>query len=169
MHSVPDRPLRLTHRPAGKDDLSLVCSFPTSAEELFYLFPRASFPLTPNQLLAVMETRRDSTLVLADDEPAAFANFHQSERGGVCALGNVIVAPQLRGRGVGRYLVEVMLHFALTRHEAEDVLVSCFNRNTGGLLFYSKLGFRPFLIEPRVDHLGREAALIHLRFMRAVR
>lgn len=166
---MAERPLHLTHRPAGKHDLPLVCSFPTSAEELFYLFPRASFPLTPEQLMAAVEERRDSTIVVSDEQPVAFANFYRWERGGACVLGNVIVAPHMRGRGVGRYLIDAMLDLAFVSHEADDVLVSCFNRNTGGLLFYSRLGFRPFLIEPRVDYLGREAALIHLRLMRAVR
>jgi hypothetical protein len=32
-----------------------------------------------------------------------------------------------------------------------------------GLLFYPKLGFKPFAIEERLDKRGNRVALIHLR------
>lgn len=159
----------LSHRPVKWEDVPLVCSFPQSAEELFYMFPKASYPLTHEALSAAIEQRSDSTVVLADGEPAAFANFCQREHGGACTIGNVVVAPHLRGRGVGRYLIETMLDIVFTRHKAADVLVSCFNANAGALLFYSRLGFRPFLIEERTDYRGRQAALIHMRLVHGVK
>ena len=164
-----DQQLRLSHRPVREEDLPLVCSFPQSAEELFYMFPKASYPLTREALSAAIDQRSDSTVVLADGQPAAFANFYQHERGGACTIGNVVVAPQWRGRGVGRYLIETMLDLAFTKHKAADVLVSCFSANAGALLFYSRLGFRPFLIEERTDYQGRQAALIHMRLVHGVK
>ena len=93
----------------------------------------------------------------------AFANFYRWETGGVCAIGNVMVAPAARGRGVARYLIEQMLDTAFTRHQACEVQVSCFNPNVAGLLLYPQLGFLPCGVEERAGKGGERLALIHFR------
>lgn len=158
--------MNLTHRPVVTGDIPLVCTFPQSAEELFFLFPKALYPLTPEQLAGAIAQRSDSTVVELDGQVAGFANFYHWERGGRCAIGNVIVAPQSRGRGVGRYLIECMISLAFAKHKAAEVTISCFHRNLAGLLLYSKLGFQPHAIEERRDWNGKPVALIHLRLPR---
>ncbi len=153
----------LTHREARPEDVPLVCSFPQSAEELFFLFPRAAYPLTPEQLSRAIAERFDSTVVLLDGAPCAFANFYLREVGGACAIGNVVVAPAARGKDVGWYLVETMVRKAVADHRAAEVRISCFNRNVAGLLLYPKLGFVPYAIEQRLDHRGEKVALVHMR------
>jgi ribosomal protein S18 acetylase RimI-like enzyme len=155
--------LRLSHRPAKDSDIPLICAFPENAEELFYLFPKASFPLTPEQLAAAIAQRSDSTVVLLDGVVAGFANLYRWERGGLCSIGNVVVNPIARRRGVGRYLVETMVNIAFDKHEASEARISCFNGNVTGLLLYASQGFHPFEIEERGDRQGRRVALIHLR------
>ena len=86
---------------------------PESPEELFYCFPKASFPLS--------------------------------------------------GEGVASYLIKHMAKLAFEHHKAQEVTVSCFNQNTGGILLYNKLGFRPYGIEQRIDYNGDQVALIHFR------
>lgn len=156
----------LSHREVRPEDVARVCSFPRSAEELFFLFPRAAFPLTPDQLRRAIEQRHDSTVVVLDDQVCGFANFYVREVSGTCAIGNVVVAPEARGRGVGRYLIEVMIRKALLDHRAEEVRISCFNGNVAGLLLYAKLGFAPFDVERRLDPGGARVALIHMRLDR---
>lgn len=39
--------MHLTHRPVRPDDIPGICSFPQSPAELFYMFPKASYPLSP--------------------------------------------------------------------------------------------------------------------------
>lgn len=153
----------LTHRDASREDVPCVCAFPQSPEELFFLFPKATWPLTPEQLRAAIAQRFDSTVVLDDGEVGAFANFYLREVGGTCAIGNVVVAPGARGRGVGRYLVETMIRKALVTYRAATVRISCFNGNVAGLLLYAKLGFEPYAVEPRRDPRGARVALVHLR------
>ena len=99
----------LTYRPIAEKDIQVICGFPQSEDELFFLFPKAVFPLTPLQLQDVIEQRSDSTVVELSGEIVAFANFYLWESGGRCSIGNVIVSPAARGRGVGRYLIEQML------------------------------------------------------------
>ncbi|HOM30266.1 MAG TPA: GNAT family N-acetyltransferase [Deltaproteobacteria bacterium] len=152
----------LTHRPVNEKDIPIVCGFPQSEEELFFLFPKATYPLTPAQLKDAIEQRSDSTIVEVDGVVAGFANFYKWELGGRCSIGNVIVSPSSRGQGVGRYLIECMIELAISKHQAKEVSISCFHKNVIGLLLYSKLGFKPFEVEERRDNYGNRVALIHM-------
>lgn len=152
----------LTHRPVTEQDLPTICTFAQNEDELFYCFPKAAFPLTPAQLQGAIAQRSDSTVVELDGAVVAFANFYRWAQGS-CAIGNVIVAPAARGRGVGRYLIERMIELAFAKHQAAEVTVSCFNGNVAGLLLYPSLGFRPYAIEERQDRSGMRVALLHLR------
>jgi GNAT superfamily N-acetyltransferase len=153
----------LTHRDVCDDDVPLLCTFPQSAEELYFLFPKATWPLTPGQLREAIARRFDSTVVLVDGAVSGFANFYLREPGGACAIGNVVVAPDARGRGVGAFLIETMARTALVAHGATEVRISCFNGNVAGLLLYAKLGFVPFAVERRLDPAGARVALVHMR------
>jgi RimJ/RimL family protein N-acetyltransferase len=156
----------LSHRKAQKTDFETVCSFVQDAQELFYLFPTASYPLTPGQLADNNRNRVEATVALKGDRLVGHANFYHWEQGGTCAIGNVIIAPEVRGQGVGRYLIGQMLDTAYTKYQASRVKVSCFNHNTAGLLFYSNLGFRPFGVEERIEPQGGRVAIIHMHHRR---
>lgn len=158
----------LTHRPVSENDIQVVCRFPQSEDELFFLFPKAEFPLDASQLRAAIAQRSDSTVVQLGGEVVAFANFYRWEAGGGCSIGNVIVSPAARGHGVGRYLIERMIALAFSKYQAAEVTVSCFNQNIAGLLLYSKLGFLPYAVEERKDKKGNRVALIHMRLPRDV-
>lgn len=157
----------LSHRAATTDDLHRVARFALSPQELFYWFPKASWPLTAEQLIAAAATRTGSTVVELDGRIVAHANFLRWTQGGDCAIGQVVVEPTTRGQGVGRYLIETMCTAAFTRYAARSVSVACFSGNTAGLLFYPPLGFVPQAIEARRDLHGAPTALIHLRRLRA--
>ena len=153
-------------RPVEERDVPRICCFPQSEEELFYCAPKADFPLTPQQLFQAIGQRSDSTVVERGGEVVAFANFYRAETGGSCAVGNVVVAPGARGQGVGRCLLDHMVRLAFSKYQADEVIVSCFNSNIVGLLFYPALGFRPFAIESRQNRKGERVALIHMRLRR---
>ena len=157
----------MTHRPDPGQDIQTVCGFAQDAQELFFFFPKAQFPLTPQQLSQAVEERADATVVELDGEVVAFANFYRWESEGRCSIGNVIIAPAARGRGAARYLMRQMIDLARTKYCAREVTVSCFNQNLAGLLLYPKLGFEPFAVEERVDPQGNRVALIHMRLSSA--
>lgn len=155
--------MTLSFRPVKADDIPAICAFAQNADEAFFFFPKCTFPVTPQQLSAAIAQRSDSSVVVEGDEVLAFANFYQWEQGGTCCLGNVLVAPVARGRGVARYLVMQMIEVARSRHQAREMKVSCFNHNTAGLLLYPALGFVPFGIEERQDFAGKRVALIQMK------
>lgn len=155
--------MTLSFRPVQTSDIATICTFAQSADEAFFFFPKCTWPLTADQLGAAIAQRSDSSVVVEGDEVLAFANFYQWEQGGTCSLGNVVVSPGARGRGVARYLVEQMIALARSRHQAREMKVSCFNHNTAGLLLYPQLGFVPFGIEERKDPQGNRVALVQMR------
>jgi ribosomal protein S18 acetylase RimI-like enzyme len=158
--------MTLRHRPVATSDLPQICRFPQSAEELFYLFPKAAYPLTCEQLQQAIQQRADATVVEQNGKVVAFANFYRWDHGGNCAIGNMIVDPQARRSGVGRYLIKQMVALAFRKYQASSVSVSCFNHNVAGLLFYPSLGFTPYAIESRAGPAGQQLALIHLHLPR---
>lgn len=158
--------MSLTHRPVAEKDIQRICDFPQSEDELFFLFPKATFPLSASQLQDAIAQRSESTVVELDGEVVAFANFYRNETGGVCSIGNVIVSPAARGRGVGSFLIKHMARLAFSKYLAAEVTVSCFNQNAAGLLLYPKLGFQPYAIEERKNKEGKPVALIHMRLPR---
>lgn len=151
------------HRPLEEKDIPVICGFPQSVDELFYMFPKATYPLTPHQLKEAIANCSDSTVIEMDGTVVGFANFSRWEFRGRCSLGNVIISPRTRSRGVGRYLISYMMDIAFDKHEAREVTASCFNHNVPGLLFYPKLGFQPYAVDERQDKHGARVALIHLR------
>ncbi|WP_460837413.1 GNAT family N-acetyltransferase [Noviherbaspirillum agri] len=158
----------LTCRPVESKDLPSICAFPRDEDELFFMYPKAVFPLTPDQLQQSIAARRDSTVAELGGELVAFANFYRWGEEG-CAIGNVIVSPSARGKGVARYLVAHMVELAFSTYSAKEVSVSCFNENVAGLLLYPRLGFAPYAVEERKDRNGKRVALIHMRIGRDTR
>ncbi|MGL4316210.1 MAG: GNAT family N-acetyltransferase [Pseudomonas sp.] len=129
------------HRPATAADLAEVVGFVRNADELFFAFPRAHWPLTQAQLDEACASRQGSTVALLDGRLAGFANFYQSQPGEFCALGNLMIAPWARGQGVARYLIGIMERLARRDFLARELQASCFNDNTAGLLLYARLGY----------------------------
>jgi ribosomal protein S18 acetylase RimI-like enzyme len=157
--------MHLTYRPVSAEDVPTICAFPQTPQELFFMFPKAQYPLTEDQLHASIAQRSDSTVVEGDGCVLAFANFYTFERNGICAIGNVIVSPKARGRGIAKFLLQTMVGLAFERHRAREVQLSCFNENTAGLLLYPQLGFVPYGVEERLAPDGRRVALINLRLL----
>ena len=85
------------HRPLADEDLSTICSFPQTPEELFYVSPRSEFPWTPEQVLSLLENRYDPTVIVEESrgQVVAYANFYEDIDQSLW-LGNVIVAPSHR-------------------------------------------------------------------------
>ena len=159
--------MKFQHRPVQADDIRTICGFPLGERELFFMFPKAQYPLTEAQLSGAIAQRFDSTVVESGGRVVGFANFYRADTGWVCCIGNVIVAKEARGQGVASFLVETMIALAFERHDATEVQLSCFNENTAGLLLYPKLGFVPFAVEERASWEGGRTALIHMTRRRA--
>jgi ribosomal protein S18 acetylase RimI-like enzyme len=126
-------------------DLETIATFPQNEDELFFMFPSATFPLTIDQLEAGAKKRLKSTVVLHNEIVVAYANFYDHE-GDYCWIGNVIVSLDYRGKGAAKYLLETMTNKAKNELNVKILRLCCHNTNTRGVFFYTKLGFKPFAI-----------------------
>lgn len=160
-------PPALSHRPLAVADIPRICRFPRDREELYFLFPRADWPLTPEQLRESLAVRRDPTVAISGGEVVGYANFATFEEGRSASLGNVSVAPSERRTGVAKYLVRTMTDRAFGHHGLPELLLRCFNTNTPALLLYAALGFVPVAVEERTTPWGDRIALFTLRIDRA--
>ncbi|MCP4119916.1 MAG: GNAT family N-acetyltransferase [Desulfobacteraceae bacterium] len=152
----------LDHRTLESSDAKIISKFPQSEEELFYMFPKAEYPLQPEILLKEAGKRFYPTVVISGDRLAGYGNFIHAEHGDSCSIGNVVVNPEIRQKGVASYLVETLLTIAFDQLKVRFVRISCFNANTPGLLLYRKLGFTPVDMEVRLTRNEQRVAVIHM-------
>ncbi|WP_338374817.1 GNAT family N-acetyltransferase [Dysgonomonas capnocytophagoides] len=153
----------LFYRLAENEDWEKVCKLPQNEEELFFMFPKADYPLSVEQLQTVVENRSDSTVILLDNKIVGFANFYEVKENNYCSIGNVIVSSNFRNKGIGKYLIETMESIALEKYNVREIHISCFNINTKGILLYSKLSYLPYEIEERLDKEKHKIALIKMK------
>ena len=154
--------MTLTHRSLAPEDADVICSFPQSEEELFFAFPKADFPLTPDTLLGIAQQRLSPTVVLDNGNVVAYANFIDVKEKGFCAIGNLLVHPDYRRKGVGSYLVNVMVRQATEIYCARFVRTACFSHNQAAYQMYHKLGFRPGEMQQRLTSDGTPVLLVNL-------
>lgn len=154
----------LSFRQVREEDIPIICNFPQTTEELFFMFPKATFPLTEDQLQKSIESRFDAHVVLYENEVAAFASFYERADDAYCYIGNIVVNPSKRGLGIGRYLLNQMNELAIQKYNIKELRLVCFNTNTNALLFYTKYGFIPYELKPRVNYNGDNIVSIYMKY-----
>jgi N-acetylglutamate synthase-like GNAT family acetyltransferase len=151
-------------REAKRDDFLEVSKFPMDAEELFYMFPKAVYPLTAEQLEENARNRVKPTVVLdEEDRVAGYANLYGLVQGELCWLGNVVISPAYRGRGAAEHLIRHMMAVAAGELHLPALHLVCHNTNTRALMFYSKLGFKPYDIAKKPGPHGQPVAGILMK------
>ncbi|MCU6795113.1 GNAT family N-acetyltransferase [Paenibacillus sp. WQ 127069] len=150
-----------SHRPLQENDLDAICSLPQNEEELYFMFPKAVYPLTPEQIVEAVKNRLEPTVILCDHIVVSYANFYDNDCES-CWLGNVIVSSDYRGKGVSQFLIDTMESIAKQNLKVKKLKLVCHNTNTRGILFYKKYGFKPFDISVRVKPSGEFIAGIHM-------
>ena len=78
-------------------------------------------------------------------------------------MGNVIIHPDYRGQGAGRFLVETMLSIAGREHKLRELRLVCHNTNTPTLRLYWRTGFVPYGLDGSADASGRNLMRILMR------
>ena len=133
-----------------------------SADALYRIYPSATFPLDKSQLLELMETRKELTVLVDEGQVVGFANLYNVQVNESAFIGNVVVAASHRGLGLGTTLMLHMAEVCQTKYNANAHL-SVFNFNTSALLLYTKLGFKPYAVEQRFNIEKQPVALIHMK------
>lgn len=134
----------------------------SSEEELFLVYAQGKYPLTVEQVHALVEKRTEPTVMLLHEKVVGFANFYGHKEGRSVVIGNVVVDPWLRGKGLGKLLVGHMIELAFREYDLPQVKLHVYNRNVGGLLFYRGLGFKPYDMKAKKDYKGDPVVMFSL-------
>jgi ribosomal protein S18 acetylase RimI-like enzyme len=159
----------LEFRPAVEADYPAICALVPTEDELFLVYPRGRFPLTAEQLRELAATRHALTVATDGPQVIGFANLYDLVPGESAFIGNVVIARERRGAGLGRALINHMLDLAFGPYALAEVRISVFCHNTPALLLYHGLGFRPYAIERRTRPRGQPLPLLHMHLRRAER
>ena len=153
---------RLAYRPFAEEDAKFISRFPQSAEELFFLFPKALFPLDPEQLMEQTRRQPCPTVALWKDAVVGYINFIEVRKKRFCTIGNLVVDPAHRRKGVGARLIQFMMRKSVEQFGARFVHASCFSHNTPAYQLCAKLGFIPadMALRPATD--GEMVLLVNL-------
>jgi len=132
-----------TIRAVSESDFSDVASFFTHERELHYAFPRATFPPDAEQLRTIISQRSEGTVLLESGTAAGFADLYDIIEGERCYIGNMVIGPGHRRKGLAKMLLREMIQKALQLHGVKTVSIICWCENTEALLLYHACGFRP--------------------------
>ena len=155
--------MTIQFRTAVRADFDDICQLFSNEQELFWIYPRASYPFNSKQLAELADARRDLTVAVNNKRIVGFANLYDFEGGSHAFIGNLVVSQQFRGNGLGRGLVEYMTKLVKKKYALPEVRISVFSENTKALLLYASCGFVPYQVEQRQDFTGKRVAILHLR------
>jgi ribosomal protein S18 acetylase RimI-like enzyme len=158
--------MRVRFRSVVADDFQAICDMISSEEELFLVYAQGKHPLTVEQVEALVEIRTEPTVMLLDDKVVGFGNFYGYKKGRSVVIGNVVIDPSLRGKGLGKLLVGHMIDLAFRKYDLPRVKIHVYNRNLSGLLSYISLGFKPYAMKARKDYKGDTVVLFTLALKR---
>ncbi len=130
-------------RKLREEDLPSVCTFPEREIELYYAFPRASFPLEVDPLREMIRQRFCSSVLMHQERVIAFANLYDRE-GDECWFGNLMVHGEFRRMGAASFLLEAMTGEAREVYGIRKLKVACWEENREGISFYRRMGFSCF-------------------------
>jgi ribosomal protein S18 acetylase RimI-like enzyme len=156
----------LDHRPFQETDGPTICSFPSSVDELFFMTSEAAHPIGPDLLPATLGQGHDPTVGLWQGRVAGYIDFLETHAKKFCAIGHLVVDPQLRRKGIGTYLVGAMIKKAIDEYAVRFVRASCVSHNQRAYALFHKLGFRPAGMGQRLGPDGDPVLVIHLHLLK---
>lgn len=127
---------------ARKEHLTTVMDWVQSAEQLELWGGSAlSFPPSFEITWIQISADADNSFVLKSKDGGEVLGFAQIlDRTPNAHLARIIVAPAMRGKGLGRVLCEQLIQRALAMRP-EKITLNVFHHNTAAIALYSSLGF----------------------------
>ena len=115
--------------------------FPDESAVRLWAGPWFTYPFTAGSFRADVRWGEMDSLVLlsADDAMLAFGQVYQ--KAGRAHLARLAVAPGLRGRGIGRRLIEALVALGCTRFACREASLFVYRDNPPAMACYQRLGF----------------------------
>lgn len=105
--------------------------------------PQFRFPYTSSSFLADCAWQDHSSYVLKDSHNCllGFGQFYQ--RAGRCHLARLVIAPDKRGRGLGKVLVKALMAEGCKQLQLSECSLFVLKHNAAAKACYLSLGFQP--------------------------
>jgi len=149
----------------------VVASWVQDAQELFWLAPKTAPPLTAAKVIGWPGAEGCPLLLcrLGDAEPLGYAELNPMPAQPYHLwIGHCVIRPELRGIGLGRRFVDMLLHDAFVNHRALVVSLVVFPGNRVAVGCYRSNGF--LAIREQVKYMpttGRQHRMLEMRITRA--
>ena len=127
-------------------DAAIVAAWVYSQEELHWLAPSTSWPLTAAKVLTWPKPRGRALLLVHEGDPDPLGYCELNPMGGNDAqiwLGHVIIRPDARRRGIGKDFVRLQVEYAFHDLGARTVSLIVFPDNAPAVACYRRTGFIP--------------------------
>ncbi len=141
---VPEQCAQYRLRPFRPAQASLITQWVRSPEQVRLLAPSTSVPLTADKVLAWKKPGGQAFVYISDTDPQpiGYGELNPMRRHlDHLWLGHVIIRPDQRGEGLGKKLVQALLHEAFEERLASRVLLIVFPDNTPAVQCYLGVGF----------------------------
>lgn len=133
-------PIELQFRAFAPCDAVAIAAMAGDASDAWFFSPSTAHSLSSEAIERLAAQRLSPTTAWLGDNLVAYANF--IEVGSTCSLGNLIVAPAYRRRGIASTLLRHMEALAHLRHRAGCMALSCFRLNHAGKSFFKHHGYQ---------------------------
>ncbi len=106
--------------------------------------PGVAYPLVPDAFAQALQLQQRPGWVLLDAHGhcLGFGQYWPTTSG-TLHLGRIIVSPRVRGRGLGRVLMQALMAQALQSAGAERLTLRVYRDNVAAVTLYRDLGFQP--------------------------
>ena len=117
-------------------------------EHALWCADRFSYPLERedfHRVLAAAADAGETPFILGDDADQALGFFCYAQNNGTGTLRFIVLAPMLRGKGLGRMLLHAALGYAFGMTDVNAVRLSVFTENVRARACYESVGFRALM------------------------
>jgi ribosomal protein S18 acetylase RimI-like enzyme len=121
---------------------AVVASWGGSAREVSMWCGLREYPVPASAVLGWQTDEVASHLLFVDGEPLGYGELWFDDEEDEIELARIIVAPDVRGRGIGRELVRRLTDVALAT-EYSDIFMRVHPDNTPALRCYQRASFTP--------------------------
>lgn len=150
----------LTLCPARPSDfLALSAWIPDAVACMRWAGPGMPFPFAPEALEDLLGARERPSYGLWEDGALVAFGQHWVLTPGRVHLGRILVAPEARGRGLGRVLCRRLMAEAVRATGAQVLTLRVYRDNTVAQALYASLGFQPVPAESTDEALFMETAM----------
>jgi [ribosomal protein S18]-alanine N-acetyltransferase len=124
--------------------------------------PLLKFPFPAGDLPALLGSDNTSSFSLVDSSCAlvGFGQLVQKDPT-VLRLARIIIAPQMRGLGLGKTLCELLLAQASTNAAVEQLTLGVYRDNPSAISLYMSLGFAEAPPHPRPELIAMQRRVVH--------